>query len=120
MKTMIRSVLVLALLASPFIVTAAIESKTYEGEPVDIQCYLGGKSGLTHAGCAKACAKKGIPVGFVVMEDDKPQLYLVLGEGGKSAEDLLAEHMGKKIKVTGKLEPKEGMNILKIEKVHAE
>ena len=29
------------------------------GEPVDIQCYLGGRSGEGHAACAKSCAEGG-------------------------------------------------------------
>ena len=35
------------------------------GEAVDISCYLTGKSGEGHAGCATACVKGGKPIGLV-------------------------------------------------------
>ena len=85
---------------------------TLTGEPVDITCYLGGKSGEGHAACATACANKGNPIGLVVDEGDNKVMYLVLGSGGKAAKDLLAAHMGKQVDVTGKATKKEGMSVV--------
>lgn len=82
------------------------------GEPVDLNCYLGGKSGEGHAACATACANKGNPIGFVVTKDGESTLYLVLADGGKASKDLMAAHMGKQVSVTGKASKKEGMNII--------
>ncbi|MFP6617075.1 MAG: hypothetical protein VCB26_11790 [Candidatus Hydrogenedentota bacterium] len=82
------------------------------GEPVDMVCYMDGKSGAGHASCATACAKKGNPIGLVVKEDGKSVLYLVLAAGGKASKDLMAAHMGKIVDVTGKTSKKDGMNII--------
>ena len=85
---------------------------TLTGEPVDIACYLGGKSGEGHAACATACANKGNPIGLVVSEGDNKVLYLVVGEGGKAAKDVMAAHMGKQVDVTGKASKKDGMMVI--------
>ena len=90
------------------------------GEPVDMNCYLTGKSGEEHASCAIACATKGNPIGLVVEQDGKRVLYLVLGAGGKASKDLLAEHMGTIVDVTGKASKKGGLNILVASEVSAE
>ena len=111
--------LALAIAISPFTVFAADEAKTktLTGEPVDINCYLTGKSGEGHAGCATACANRGNPIGFVVKDGDKTHMYLVIGSGGKQAKDVIAAHMGKQVKVTGKVSKKDGMNIIAVEEV---
>lgn len=113
MKSVFAVALVAALamaVAPTFAADEAVEV-TLSGEPVDITCYLGGKSGEAHAGCATACANKGNPIGLVVEEGDKKTLYLVLGAGAP-AKDLLAAHMGKIVDVTGKASAKEGMHVL--------
>jgi hypothetical protein len=99
---------------------AYAEDQTLTGEPVDIACYLGGKSGEGHAACAKACADKGQPIGLAVKgADGKTSLYLVMGGGGKAAKDLMGEHMGKQVTVTGAVTEKEGMKIITASKVEA-
>lgn len=90
------------------------------GEPVDIQCYLSGRSGEAHAACAQTCAEKGQPIGFATLDDDgKEQLYLVMGAGHKSAKEMMVEHMGKEVTATGTLVTKDGMKILTVSKVEA-
>ena len=90
------------------------------GEPVDIQCYLSGRSGEAHASCAQTCAEKGQPIGFATLDDDgKEQLYLVMGAGHKSAKEMMLEHMGKEVTATGTLVTKDGMKILTVSKVEA-
>ena len=114
-------VLALAIAVAPAVIThaadAAPKDVTLKGEPVDITCYLGGKSGPGHAGCATACANKGNPIGFVVGEGDEKVMYLVLGDGGKAAKDLLASHMGAQVTVTGKASTKERLPVLVASKV---
>ena len=111
----------LALAISPAVTTFAADDApkdvTLTGEPVDMVCYLGGKSGPGHAGCATACANKGNPIGLVVKEGDKSTLYLVLGGGGKASKDLLASHMGAQVDVAGKASSKDGMKIIVASKV---
>ena len=100
------SVVLAALVAFslPIVSTGAEEPQevSVTGEPVDIQCYLGGRSGEGHASCAKSCAESGLPIGFVTVNDEgKEQLYLVMGGKHKSAKDYMAEHMGQEVTATG-------------------
>ena len=112
---------VLAMAVSAFLVQGVNADhhgeKVLEGEPVDIKCFLGGKMGAGHAGCATACVKGGLPVGFVTGKGDDKVLYLVLGGGGKSAAEHLAAHMGKTVKATGKVTAKNGMKVLTVSSV---
>lgn len=116
-KTLGTLFALVALAAVPFFVEAADETKTLSGEPVDMVCYMTGKSGPGHASCAKTCAEKGNPIGLLVKTDGKSELYLVLGSGGKAAKDLMAAHMGMQVKATGKVSKKDGLNIITLEKV---
>ena len=110
----------LALAIAPGAVLAEEEAvKTLKGEAVDMHCYVAGRSGEAHAACATSCAERGNPIGFVVQEGEKAQLYLVIGSGSKQAKDVLAAHMGKQISVKGKVTEKEGMKILAVEEVVA-
>jgi hypothetical protein len=112
---------VLAMAISAFLVQGVNadhhEEKVLTGEPVDIKCYLGGKSGEGHASCAASCAKNGLPVGFVTGSGDDKVLYLVIGGGGKSAADHLAAHMGKTVKATGKVSDQNGMKVITVSSV---
>lgn len=118
-KLAIVGLAAVAVMLTPLFVSGADEDEevTLTGEPVDIQCFLQGRSGLAHASCAQACAGKGLPVGFFVEGDEDEALYLVLGAEGKQAKDLLSEHMGKQVKATGKVSKKGGMKVLTVSKV---
>jgi len=101
-------------------VAARAADTTVTGEPVDISCYLSGKSGEAHAACAKGCAEKGQPLGIAAKgADGKEVLYLALGGGGKAAKDLLAANMGKQVKVTGTVADQGGMKVITVTKVEA-
>lgn len=102
----------LAIAAMPLLLNAAEDAKTLTGEPIDIKCYLGGKSGEAHAGCAEACAKGGAPVGLLVDEAGKKQVYLLIGEGNKDIKALVAGKMGKKVTATGKVTDKDGLKVI--------
>ena len=109
-----------ALAMTPMMVSGADDEEvTLTGEPVDINCFLTGKSGPGHAACAKTCAENGNPVGLFVKDGDKEELYLVIGADGKSAKDAIAEHMGKQVKATGKVTVKGGMKVIAVSKVEA-
>ena len=105
---------------APFLGASAADEVTLKGEPVDIQCYLGGQRGEGHAACAKTCAEKGLPIGFVTKgEDGKEQMYLVMGANQKSAKDYMVEHMGKMVEAKGKVVEKDGLKILTVSSVSA-
>ena len=109
----------MALAVTPMMVSGADDEVTLSGEPVDINCFLTGKSGEGHASCAMSCAERGNPIGLFVKDGDKEELYLVIGGGGKSAKDAIAEHMGKQVKATGKVTNKGGMKVIEVSKVEA-
>lgn len=113
-KAAILVVALVAMVMAPSLAMA--EETTLKGEPVDISCFLGGKSGAGHASCATACANKGQPIGLLVKGDDGDELYLVTGHG-KSAKDLLGAHMGKQVEVVGEVSEKAGMKVISASKV---
>jgi len=108
----------LAVMLTPMLVFGADKDAevTLTGEPVDIQCFMQGRSGEGHASCAKSCAGKGLPIGLFVKDGDKEELYLVLGDDAKKE---FIENMGKQIKATGKVSKKGGMKVLTLSKVEA-
>ena len=104
----------------PIVSTGAEEAQevSVTGEAVDIQCYMGARSGEAHASCATSCAESGLPIGFVTVDDEgKESLYLVMGAERKPAKDYMAEHMGQEVTATGTLVTKGGMRILTVSKV---
>ncbi len=120
----VACVAIVALAASlvPIVSAGAEDSVevSVTGEPVDIQCYLMGRSGEAHASCAQTCAEKGQPIGFATIDDDGIEhLYLVMGAEQKSAKEIMIEHMGKEVTATGTLVTKDGMKILIVSKVEA-
>ena len=111
---------IIAAMFVPFVGTSAADEVTLKGEPVDIQCYLGGQSGEGHASCAKACAENGLPIGFVTKGDDgSEKMYLVTGPDRKPAKDYMAEHMGKQVEAKGTVTEKDGLSILTVSEVSA-
>ncbi len=120
MRTKLAIALVLTVLSVALIPAFAEDATTVTGEPVDMVCYLDGKSGEGHAACATACAQKGNPIGLSVKgADGKETLYLAMASGGKQAKDLLAPLMGKQVKATGVISEKGGMKIITIASVEA-
>ena len=114
MKRLFVAMMALAAIALiPHFVSAADGEATLKGEPVDINCYMTGKSGEGHAACAKSCAEKGNPIGFVVKDGDKSQLYLVVGHG-KAAKDIMAPLMGKQVTAKGTVKDLDGMKVFEV------
>lgn len=96
---------------------AAAGETTLTGEAVDIACYLGGNSGEAHAACAAKCAENGKPIGLAVGEGDDKELYLVLSDGMAAPNEVMGEHMGKTVTVTGEVVDQGGMKIIKVANV---
>lgn len=112
--------IMLAMAMAPFLGASAADEVTLKGEPVDIQCYLGGQRGAGHAACATTCANNGLPIGFVTKDEDgKEQMYLVMGANKKPAKDYMAAHMGKMVEAKGTVVEKNGLKILTVSSVSA-
>ena len=92
-----------AALASPLFAQAT----KVTGEVVDVACATkkapGGK-GDDHAGCAMACAKKGMPVGIMTAD----AIYAVTGDYAADNNAKLLEFVAKKVEVTGTVTETDG------------
>src|SRR5690606_20835744 len=76
---------------------------TLTGEVVELSCYVKGQRGEEHIDCALQCLDNGLPVAFVVTEEDKEQLYFVLFEDGTAPVDMLYDYVGTEVDLTGKV-----------------
>lgn len=103
--------------AAAFVVAVAspltAQSTTITGEVVDMGCAVkkgaGGK-GDAHAGCAMACAKKGLPVGVMTAD----AVYAITGDYAADNNAKLLEFVAKKVEVTGTVTEKDGQKQLTI------
>lgn len=78
----------------PRLMVATSDEKIFEGELVDSRCFLKlGARGEAHQGCAKTCAKSGLPAGVVTAEGK----YYTLAVQPSALVDYLA----KTVRVTG-------------------
>jgi hypothetical protein len=101
-----------AMVVGAFSGVALADETTLTGEAVDIACYLGG-----NAACAAKCAESGKPIGLAVGEGEEKELYLVLSDGMAAPKDVMVEHMGKTVTVTGEVTEEGGMKIVKVASV---
>ena len=117
MKRALPLIAVILLIAAASLV-AADKPVSIKGELVDTLCYASmGAKGESHAKCAIACAKKGIPVGLVE-EGKTSKMYVLLPP--KDAQGLPAsvtEHMGKVVTVTGHAYESGGNSFLTVDSV---
>lgn len=86
------------------------------GQVVDIACFVGhDSSGEKHAKCAEACARAGNPLAIF----DGKQIYLPISMNHKNPNEKLMPFIEKKVKVTGTLKEKAGLQGIVIDKVEA-
>ena len=89
---------------------------TVKGEVVDVACATkkgeGGK-GDTHAACAMACAKKGMPVGILTADS----IYEVTGEWAANNNAKLLDFVAKQVEVTGEVSEKGGRKTLAVKAI---
>ncbi|MGQ0733174.1 MAG: hypothetical protein ACT4QD_05895 [Acidobacteriota bacterium] len=97
-----------AALASPL-----IAQTTVTGEVVDVACAVkkapGGK-GADHAGCAMACAKKGLPAGVMTAD----AIYTITGDYAANSNAKLLEFVAKRVTVTGTVTDKDGQKSIAV------
>jgi hypothetical protein len=89
---------------------------TVKGEVVDVACSTkmgeGGK-GEAHAGCAMACAKKGLPVGILTAD----AIYTVVGDYAANSNAKLLDFVARKVIVTGEVSEKDGMKSINVKSI---
>src|ERR1041384_5252396 len=72
---------------------------TIDGTVVDTGCYVSHDSkGESHAKCASACAKNGVPLAIL---DDQGTLYMPIAVDHKDQNAKLMSFIEKRVKVTG-------------------
>lgn len=88
----------LVALAAMFMMTAGLSfADEWVGYLADEKCANGGKAASEgHANCAQNCVKGGQPIAFVSEADKK--VYKIANQ------DAVAEHVGHKVTLTGKLD----------------
>jgi hypothetical protein len=114
---MMRKKVILLSLAMALAVTAVTLADgaegSWEGEVVDLACYVGhGARGADHAGCAKTCVKNGQPMGLLT--DDGTLVLLAADHKNGEAYEALKELAGAKAHVTGTLAEKDGMKVVTV------
>ena len=89
---------------------------TVKGEVVDVACSTkkgdGGK-GEAHAGCAMACAKKGLPVGILTAD----AIYTVVGDYAANSNAKLLDFVARNVIAVGEVTEKDGQKLINIKSI---
>jgi hypothetical protein len=89
-----------------------------KGEVLDMTCYIAyNMSGPEHAGCARDCIKRGLPVGIKATDG---KVYLLVGTNWRRRESLnsqLAEYAAKTVTIRGKETMRDGFAQLQVEEI---
>lgn len=91
---------------------------TWEGEIVDLHCFLlhpERGQGKEHAACAKTCMNKGLPIGFLT----GGQVYLLLGHEHESIKAQVAAMAGRPVSLTGVVVEHHGLKAIQLHGVKA-
>jgi hypothetical protein len=110
---------ILALLASALFAHDEHKGKpvTLTGTVVDTGCYVSHDSkGPEHAKCAAVCAKNGVPLAIL---DAGGKLFFPIAAEHKNQNEKLMPFVEKKVKVTGILMEKPGLNGIAIQTIEA-
>ena len=90
---------------------------TIVGQVIDTGCYLTHDSkGDSHATCAAACAKAGVPLAIL---DDSGKVYMPIAMDHKNQNLKLMPFIEKRVKVAGTAVTKGGVNGIAIKTVEA-
>ena len=90
---------------------------TIVGQVIDTGCYFAHDSkGEAHAACAATCAKGGIPLAIL---DDSGKVYLPIAADHKNQNLKLIPFVEKRVKVTGTLFDRNGIEGIAIRNVES-
>ncbi|MFQ5351687.1 MAG: hypothetical protein ACE5D3_01285, partial [Candidatus Binatia bacterium] len=109
------AVMIVLSLAGP-----AVSADVLQGEILDMACFIarGEKGrGPLHAGCALACAKKGLPLGLIT---DDGAVYLLYPKHGKEKSfERVKELAGQLVTLTGIISEHDGVKGIEVGSVEA-
>ncbi len=96
--------------------TPVFAQTTVKGEVVDVACAVkkapGGK-GADHAGCAMACAKKGLPAGIMTAD----AIFTITGDYAANNNAKLLDFVAKNVEVTGEVTEKDGQKMINVKSI---
>ena len=94
----------------------ATTQKTIEGEVLDMVCFMSHNAqGKKHKSCAQKCIKEGAPVGLLTTDG---QVFLVIENHNKKEPfKKLKNFAAEKVKVTGTISIKNGVQSIEVENV---
>jgi hypothetical protein len=84
-----------------------------EGEVVDLHCFMKQAEkgrGPDHAKCARECIAKGLPVGLL----SNDEVILLLGSQHESVADMVADFVGVRSFITGKVIEHHGLKAVEV------
>jgi len=97
-------------------VVFAAETKTIQGEVVDLSCYVAeGAQGAAHETCGIACIKNGEPAG--ILEDKTGKVYLVVTADHSSPATKILPFVGKMVEVSGTVNERAGIRTVDIQTI---
>ena len=115
-STMAGAAFVAALAVPVFAGVDFAADMTVKGEVVDVACSTkkgeGGK-GEAHAGCAMACARKGLPVGILTAD----AIYTVVGDYAANSNAKLLDFVARKVVATGEVTEKDGVKSINVKSI---
>lgn len=98
--------------------TQNVADTTFQGKIIGLTCYLQHDSiGEKHKSCARECAQKGLPLGFMT---DDGKLYQIMGEGHDDLVKInsrLLDYIEEHVLVVGKVFIKNELKAIIIEKI---
>jgi hypothetical protein len=90
---------------------------TVTGQVIDTGCYVAhGAQGADHATCAATCAKNGVPLAIL---DASGKIFMPIAADHKNQNAKLMPFLEKKVKVSGVLLEKGGVNGIAIKTIEA-
>lgn len=90
---------------------------TMTGMIIDTHCYIcHGKKGAAHRMCGQACAKAGVPLGF--LSDRGRVYYLVSSTPGQNQNPKVEQYVDQRVRVTGKIYRRGGAEGIEISSIN--
>jgi hypothetical protein len=119
MRKLIAFVAGAAFVAAIAVPLVAQNNTTVTGEVVDVACAVkkapGGK-GADHAGCAMACAKRGLATGIMTSDNT---IYTITGDYAANNNTKLLDFVAKRVEVTGTVSEADGKKTIAITSIKA-
>jgi len=106
-------------LAPPPSTVRSLGRVTRRGEIIDPKCYFGAMKpgdGKVHKECATLCILGGVPPMLLSADDrGRPDYFLLVAADGSAANNLVLPDIGEPVEVSGTLEMRDDLSVLRVE-----